>query len=231
MPTQSTLKPILACALTAVLTACTHSSPTEATDQSSDFAPVHEANGIQISGVFNPPDQWDLHLATPLLESSQAATESGSNSGNNEYWVRINDATERQPVTVNEVATGPSHFTLAVAQADLPVRQLTLYKNDTQLQIIENEHPLPAIGQWLPTVKLTTESTPVHSAQNQLCLTWPDQLFEQASLLTVSEQGRLQLQQQSTSSPLCVDPIEENHAQLRINLRNPVFAVQLKSNR
>lgn len=231
MPTQLSLKPILACALSAVLTACTYSNSNDATDRSSEFAPVNHANGIQITGVFNPPDQWDLHLATPLLEVPQTATESGSNNNNNEYWVRINDAAERQPVTVQEVATGPSHFTLAVGQADLPVHQLTLYKNDTQLQVIGNDQPLPAIGEWLPTVKLTTESSPAHSAQNQLCLTWPDQLFEQASLLTVSEQGRLQLQQQSTSSPLCVDPIEENHAQLRVNLRNPVFAVQLKPNR
>lgn len=231
MSTQASVKPIFACALAAVLTACTHSTSTSAAEQSSYFEPVSEAHGIQLSGVFNAPDEWQLQLATPLLQAPQATTENNPPGNHNEYWVRINDATERLPVTVSDISKGPMHFSVDVGQSHLPIQQLTLYRNERQLQVIDNDHPLPAAGQWLPMVELITASDSEHNEQGQLCLTWPDQLFARAALLTVSDQGRLQLQQQSTSSPLCIDPIEESHAQLRVNLRNPMFAVQLKTNR
>ncbi|RUO30353.1 hypothetical protein [Aliidiomarina soli] len=227
MSKQSLLKPVLACAFTAVLTACTHSTSTHAAEQSIHFEPVSEAHGIQLSGVFNAPDEWRLHLATPLLQASQAATENNPPGNHNEYWVRINDTSERLPVAVSDISKGPMHFSVDVSHSQLPIQQLTLYRNDRQLQVINNDQPLPATGQWLPMVELASED----GEQGQLCVTWPDQLFAQAALLTVSDQGRLQLQQQSTSSPVCIDATDESHAQLRVNLRNPMFAVQLKTNR
>lgn len=220
------LKPVLACALTAVLTACTHSTSTNAAEQSIYFEPVSDAHGIQLSGVFDAPDEWQLRMATPLLEP-QAATENNPAGNQNEYWVRIDDAPERLPVTVSDISKGPMHFSVDVSQSHLPIQQLTLYRNERQLQVIDNDHPLPAAGQWLPMVELTPASVSEHGEQGQLCVTWPDQLFAQAALLTVSDQGRLQLQQQSTSSPVCIDATDESHAQLRVNLRNPMFAVQL----
>ncbi|RUO30026.1 hypothetical protein CWE12_08685 [Aliidiomarina sedimenti] len=231
MSKQSLLKPVLACVLAAVLTACTHSTSTSAAEQSTSFEPVSEAHGIQLSGVFEAPDEWRLNLATPLLQAPQAATENNPPGNHNEYWVRINDATERLPVAVSDISKGPMHFSVDVGHSHLPIQQLTLYRNQHQLQVIENDQPLPAAGQWLPMVKLASVPASEHGEQGQLCVTWPDQFFARAALLTVSDQGRLQLQQQSTSSPVCIDATDESHAQLRVNLRNPMFAVQLKTNR
>ncbi|RUO23000.1 hypothetical protein CWE09_13800 [Aliidiomarina minuta] len=172
-----------------------------------------DIEGIMLSGTFAAPDELRLQLATPLVNWPQSTTTEN-------YSIRINDASESIPVTVREVSKGPLHFSIAVPEGDLPIEKLALYDNGTQLYAVEATQMLPPQDEWLPLVQLEQQ-------QDQLCLTWPESLFDEASLLSLNEQQRLQLRKQSAASPLCLEAKASAHTQWRVNLRTSLSAVQL----
>lgn len=212
---------LIAAAFSLLLTAC---SQTEGDDSLSLHKittqyPLQfntEIDAIVLSGVFVPPQELTLHLATPLLTSPSSST-------SERYSVTINDSNEHIAVHASDISKGPLHFKILIGQDYLPIRKLTLYDHNTQLSVIRNKHPLPPQNDWMSQLELK-------QTQDQLCLTWPDNLFTQAGLLSLSEQGRLQLRKQSSASPLCIDSQVGGQIEWLVNLRNPLFAVQLTTN-
>lgn len=218
MPLNTSIQCSVVATLCLLLTACSQSTPDNppsADQDASSFAlqPNNDVEAILLSGVFSGAGEWTLDLATPLLQRPQQTAA-------DRYTIRINDTAEQIAVSVSEISKGPAHFSAVVDQQHLPIRRLTLFDNNVLLATLENDQLLPSADDWLSQVQLAPQN-------GELCLTWPEELFAQAGLLSVGADGRLQLRQQSFTSPLCTDFEAAADVEWRVNLRNPMFAVQL----
>lgn len=175
-----------------------------------------DVQGVVLNGLLEDSHEWSFDLATPLLTMPQPIV-------NERYSLRINDSADHIPVAVSDIIKGPAHFSAVVPSGQMPINQITFYEYGTSLYSVQNERLLPPEGEWLPLVKLELH-------KNQLCLVWPDDVFDQAALLSVNKQRRLQLQKQSFTTPLCVESEDAEQTEWRVNLRRPMFAVQLITN-